>query len=254
MQATSLDNPQTLNLYNYCGNDPINRTDPDGQSWLSKLWKAIKFIVKVIIAVVVSILAVVSFMHGDVYGGLQFLQKALDAWGDVFKNDLLHKMARMLSIALGGYDYLKGAFSQGEGKKRGSFFALVGAIAGLFKTEEKQTKDPCKGKTPFYSAARKKKILDEHTPTGKANAGKSVYNSQGDAKGQTTKIWDYIVGKNTATFNNNTTKPIFQPDTGNYQYFKDFNFEIGRTPNKDTLTINVLIVDKNCNVMTSHPD
>jgi len=26
-------NPQTLNLFAYTANDPINRTDPDGQFW-----------------------------------------------------------------------------------------------------------------------------------------------------------------------------------------------------------------------------
>jgi RHS repeat-associated protein len=30
MKASSLIAPQTLNLYTYCGNDPINHTDPDG--------------------------------------------------------------------------------------------------------------------------------------------------------------------------------------------------------------------------------
>ncbi len=30
MSAVSLSNPQTLNMYAYCGNDPINHTDPDG--------------------------------------------------------------------------------------------------------------------------------------------------------------------------------------------------------------------------------
>ncbi len=33
MKAASLMNPQTLNLYAYTANDPINRTDPDGLFW-----------------------------------------------------------------------------------------------------------------------------------------------------------------------------------------------------------------------------
>jgi RHS repeat-associated protein len=38
MSASSLANPQTLNLYAYCGNDPINNTDPDGL-FFGKLFK-----------------------------------------------------------------------------------------------------------------------------------------------------------------------------------------------------------------------
>ncbi len=40
MNATSLYNPQNLNLYAYCGNDPINHTDSDGL-FFGKLFKAI---------------------------------------------------------------------------------------------------------------------------------------------------------------------------------------------------------------------
>jgi RHS repeat-associated protein len=38
MSAASLSDPQTLNLYAYCGNDPINHTDPDGL-FFKKLFK-----------------------------------------------------------------------------------------------------------------------------------------------------------------------------------------------------------------------
>ncbi len=33
MAASSLADPQTLNMYSYVGNDPVNRIDPDGQFW-----------------------------------------------------------------------------------------------------------------------------------------------------------------------------------------------------------------------------
>ena len=41
MGASSLTNPQSLNMYSYVGNDPVNRTDPSGLFW-GKLFHAIK--------------------------------------------------------------------------------------------------------------------------------------------------------------------------------------------------------------------
>jgi RHS repeat-associated protein len=65
MASTSLSNPQTLNLYAYCTNDPINHTDPSGLgffSFLGKIFGAIgKFFHSVakVFAVVAVVLAVV---------------------------------------------------------------------------------------------------------------------------------------------------------------------------------------------------
>ena len=39
MEAVSLDDPQSLNLYAYCGNDPVNRLDPDGLFSLKNFFK-----------------------------------------------------------------------------------------------------------------------------------------------------------------------------------------------------------------------
>ncbi|MEP6849076.1 MAG: RHS repeat-associated core domain-containing protein [Acidobacteriota bacterium] len=59
MEATSLAAPQTLNLYVYCANDPINHLDPSGLGFFSFLKKLFKWIVA-IIAVVVAILTIVA--------------------------------------------------------------------------------------------------------------------------------------------------------------------------------------------------
>ncbi len=59
MGGSSLAAPQTLNLYTYCGNDPINHTDPSGLFWgfLKKLFKWILVAIAVIVAVLTIIAA-----------------------------------------------------------------------------------------------------------------------------------------------------------------------------------------------------
>jgi len=58
MGAASLSNPQSLNMYSYVGNDPVNRTDPTGLfwGWLKKLFRAI---VRIIIAIAIIVALVV---------------------------------------------------------------------------------------------------------------------------------------------------------------------------------------------------
>ena len=58
MNAVKLDNPQTLNLYAYCANDPINCIDPDGLSF-KKLAKIFKWV-----AAVIAVAAFVALMPG----------------------------------------------------------------------------------------------------------------------------------------------------------------------------------------------
>ena len=61
MGAVSLAAPQTLNMYSYCGNDPVNHTDPSGLffgkffKWLFKHLKKILAFVAVIVAIVVTV-------------------------------------------------------------------------------------------------------------------------------------------------------------------------------------------------------
>ncbi len=72
LRASTMDNPQTLNLYSYCANDPINHTDPDGLffGFLRKLFKwAIKLILgihkvilRVVVAVLKAIVAIASYI------------------------------------------------------------------------------------------------------------------------------------------------------------------------------------------------
>ncbi len=75
MGAVRLGNPQSLNLYGYCENDPINHVDPDGL-FLGKLFgwigNAIKKVAKVF-AVVLAVAAVLAFSWGFAAIGIQAL-------------------------------------------------------------------------------------------------------------------------------------------------------------------------------------
>ena len=79
MQAPS--NPQTLNRYTYCNNNPVNLVDSNGHSWWSNLWKSItkifESVVKAIVeAVVYTVLSPIitpigaGFLVGFIAGGL----------------------------------------------------------------------------------------------------------------------------------------------------------------------------------------
>jgi RHS repeat-associated protein len=61
MEAVNLSDPQSLNMYAYVGNDPVNRVDPEGLFW-GKLWRAFKKIFKwlaVAAAVAVAVLTII---------------------------------------------------------------------------------------------------------------------------------------------------------------------------------------------------
>jgi RHS repeat-associated protein len=71
MGGASLFSPQTLNLYAYCGNDPVNHTDPDGLFWgklfhfLGKVlkWVGIAAIVATAVISVVGLIAGPAALH-----------------------------------------------------------------------------------------------------------------------------------------------------------------------------------------------
>jgi len=99
MDAASLGNPQTLNLYAYCGNDPINHVDPSGLffGWIGK---AFKWIARVA-AVVVAVAAVLAVTWGfgaalAIKLGLAAFKFALDGWGN-------SKWTRLLGAGIGAY-------------------------------------------------------------------------------------------------------------------------------------------------------
>lgn len=79
MNAASLFNPQSLNLYNYVGNDPINRTDPDGLfwGWLKRLFQAIIRIVLAIAIVVALVVIAIVIPPAGILGWAAFIGAAV---------------------------------------------------------------------------------------------------------------------------------------------------------------------------------
>jgi RHS repeat-associated protein len=85
------DNPQSLNLYNYCHNDPINNADPSGLGFFSFLKKLFKWVM-IAIVVATAILTVV---------GTVMMPAAFTAFTHTLLGQILTFMAGLPS-AIGG--------------------------------------------------------------------------------------------------------------------------------------------------------
>src|SRR5829696_4592235 len=82
MNAVGVASPQTLNLYSYCANDPVNHTDPTGLGFFSFLKKAFKWIAKhwkviVIAAVIVAAIILIPGAQGLISSAFQHAGKFL---------------------------------------------------------------------------------------------------------------------------------------------------------------------------------
>ena len=72
LSAASLGDPQSLNTYAYCANDPVNRSDPSGLFW-GKLWHAIKKIITskwFQIALAIAIIVIAHYYPNSIFGFL----------------------------------------------------------------------------------------------------------------------------------------------------------------------------------------
>jgi RHS repeat-associated protein len=117
MRATELANPQSLNLYAYCGNDPINTTDPTGLGFLSffkKLFKVIKKVLK-IVAIVAAVALVMSFFPG-----------AIGAVGKVIFGMIMKGLSY-----LGPFKYVAGAAAGEGGRKLNPIGLIFTGILGI---------------------------------------------------------------------------------------------------------------------------
>jgi RHS repeat-associated protein len=135
MGATSLASPQTLNLYAYCTNDPINQTDPSGLgffSWLGKLFKSVGHFLSAVGNAVARVLnnrwvRIGVFILSFLLPGIQLLSAAL---------------ARVIAFGLKIYNYaadiasqlqLWGSALQGKWKEFGLSLAI--GVAGAAVSE-----------------------------------------------------------------------------------------------------------------------
>ncbi len=145
ISAASLASPQTLNLYTYCGNDPINYTDPMGLffgslfKWVGKIFRAVMDVLKwVVVAVIVVTVAIAIFKSGGAAGA--FLSQILGLVGKILG---LKMTAPMIIKNLAGtaIGIKWGTLTVGlSGKMIGGAFA-VGAVASNFQNGDDGTGD-----------------------------------------------------------------------------------------------------------------
>ena len=83
MSASSLIAPQTLNLYSYCGNDPVNHTDPSGLFWgaIGRFFKAAWKLIAIAVAVAIVVVAIVASQGAAAPAFLHSLGSFFSKWG-----------------------------------------------------------------------------------------------------------------------------------------------------------------------------
>jgi hypothetical protein len=137
MNAASLGDPQSLNLYSYVGNDPINRLDPDGLFW-GKLFRIIGKIVNIIKVVVAVALAVIAIWLAPALSGA-IIAKLLIASGlllaDVFAPRPVKIIIGLALLAYGIYTSKPGIIvNHNDGVYGdGDLTRLQRLIRGLFR-------------------------------------------------------------------------------------------------------------------------
>jgi RHS repeat-associated protein len=174
MDAASLSNPQTLNLYAYCGNDPINHVDPAGTSFFGKLFgwigKAFKWAFRVL-AVAVAVVAVMAAAAVGQYWGSILITKGLVAL--LFGSSALLATAGWapgkigqiagaivtggLSLGLGKVGRTPNTFPLAEGASEGAsaarswVLAGVGPVYNLLAQKASQSQGEVKKAPPTFS-------------------------------------------------------------------------------------------------------
>jgi RHS repeat-associated protein len=120
VKASKLELPQTLNLYAYCGNDPINYTDPDGLffgslfKWIGKVFNSIGNAIKFVAAKVARfVVAALTSVHNDMVLNILRMVGQIPVIGPFIQT-------------VGTLAYLGYLLATGQG------WAFVRAVAGLY--------------------------------------------------------------------------------------------------------------------------
>lgn len=95
MSAVSLGDPQSLNLYAYCGNDPVNQTDPDGLFSWKKLFG---FFAKALKIVLIVGLIVGAVLLGGAFIAIKLGIEAGGWFGSAFLG-FMHGLGAMMGWA-----------------------------------------------------------------------------------------------------------------------------------------------------------
>jgi len=139
MKATCLERPQTLNLYSYVTNDPVNRTDPDGLGFFSFLKKLFK-IIAIVVAVVLIVIAVVTLGQVGLLTTLQYFLSAGSSLAFAFGKTKLGLILGAASFGLGALfgQHLNFGFStttpENVESRLAKILMAVGPIAGFLAT------------------------------------------------------------------------------------------------------------------------
>jgi hypothetical protein len=140
MAAVSLENPQTLNLYAYCANDPVNHTDPSGllPKWLKKLLTITMWVLTVITAVnavfaafdaISKLVAGFKLAHAFGKSGWAAIKIAL---ANVGQGSTFRGLMNLVSKVVGAINSVAAIF-----KKSNSILSYIGTASGFFANANK---------------------------------------------------------------------------------------------------------------------
>lgn len=129
MRAANLSDPQSLNMYAYCGNDPVNHVDPSGL-FFGKLWRFIKKALKIIAVAIAVAVAVITIVYAPalsvkvVLGIISAVANAAKAVLDFFGLTKVGAIFGIISAGAGFIGSLRGLGGTGLLKLKNLFKAV----------------------------------------------------------------------------------------------------------------------------------